>query len=374
MDLIVPTSGQASARGGGRYAFECKPGVQTAGRALLALMVMMCAGCGASNPRLVLYCAQDEEFAERVLADFARRTGLDVAPKYDTEANKSVSLYTELVREKSRPRCDVHWNNEILSTIRLQRQGLLEPYESPSAKPFPATARASDHTWTAFAARARVLIVNTKLVPDVAHRPKSLLELTAPQWKGKVALAKPQFGTTATQAACLFDVLGPDAAKTFFRGLRDNDAQIVAGNKQVAEGVAGGQFALGVTDTDDAIIEVNAGKPVAIIFPDRDGHAAHSRLGTLFIPNTVAVIRGCPHPDGARKLVDFLLSAEVEKQLAEAQSHQIPLNPEAQAALPKEIERPLGSGGTVKAMQVDFHKAADLWEETQTFLRNEFAR
>ena len=275
---------------------------------------------------------------------------------------------------KNRPRCDVHWNNEILSTIRLQRQGLLEPYDSPSAKPYPASAKAADHTWHAFAARARVLVVNTKLVPDLAQRPKSVLDLTAAKWKGKVAMAKPQFGTTATQAACLFEVLGPDAAKAYFRGLRDNDVQIVAGNKQVAEGVAQGQFAAGITDTDDAIIEVQAGRPVAIIFPDRDSHTDHPRMGTLFIPNTVALIRGCPHADGARKLVDFLLSSEVEKQLAESQSHQIPLNPEVQAHLPKEIERPKGSCGTVQAMQVDFGKAADLWEETQTFLRNEFGR
>ena len=97
-------------------------------------------------------------------------------------------------------------------------------------------------------------------------------------------------------------------------------------------------------------------------------------MGTLFLPNTVAVIKGSPNPDGARKLVDYLLSAESEKRLAESESHQIPLNPQVKAALPKEIERPRDAGGTVKSMQVDFGKATDLWDEVQTFLRNEFAR
>lgn len=323
---------------------------------------------------MVLYSAQDPEFADVVLPEFTRQTGLEVAPKYDTEANKSVSLYTDLLQEKGRPRCDVHWNNEILSTIRLQRAGVLEPYDSPAAVPYPASAKANDHTWHAFAARARVLLVNTKLLPDPAQRPRSLLDLTDPRWKGKVGIAKPQFGTTATQAACLFEVLGADRAREFYRGLRDNGVQVVAGNKQAAEGVSQGQFAVSLTDTDDAIIEVKAGRPVAIIFPDRDGHAEYSRLGTLYIPNTLAVIRGSPNPAGARKLVDFLLSADVEKRLAESESCQIPLNPAVKSDLPKEIERPQGSGGTVKPMQVDFGKAADLWEETQTFLRSEFAR
>src|SRR5262249_7799623 len=90
---------------------------------LLAVLRAAWSGCN-SGPRMVLYCAQDQEFADKILADFHKKTGVEVAPKFDTEADKSVSLYVELVREKDRPRCDVFWNNEILSTIRLQRQGL----------------------------------------------------------------------------------------------------------------------------------------------------------------------------------------------------------------------------------------------------------
>jgi iron(III) transport system substrate-binding protein len=330
--------------------------------------VLAVAGCGKPQSRVVLYCAQDQEFAEQVLGEFTHRTGLPVAPRYDTEADKSVSLYEELVKEAGRPRCDVHWNNEILSTIRLQRKGLLDPYASPSAAPFPAWAKAKDHTWHAFAGRARVLLVNTQLVPE-AERPRGLLDLTDPKWKGRIAMAKPQFGTTATQAACLFEVLGTDRARAFYLGLKANGIQIVPGNKQVAEGVGQGQFAVGLTDTDDAMGEVEAGRPVALVFPDRD-RPAEDRMGTLFIPNTVAVIKGCPNPDGARKLVDYLLSAEVETKLAETESHQIPLNPQVKARLPREIATPQ----TAKPMAVDFERAADLWDEVQTFLRNEFAR
>jgi iron(III) transport system substrate-binding protein len=334
----------------------------------IVAVALAVAGCGSQKKRVVLYCAQDQEFADQVLGEFTQRSGLKVDSKFDTEADKSVSLYVELVDEKARPRCDVHWNNEILSTIRLQRQGLLESYRSPSAGPFPASARARDDAWHAFAARARILIVNTNLVRE-ADRPRSLLELTDPRWKGRVAMAKPQFGTSATQAACLFEVLGPEKARRFYLGLRDNAVKIVPGNKQVAEGVGQGQFAIGITDTDDAMAEVEAGRPVTIVFPDRD-RSEGDRMGTLFLPNTVAVIRSCPNPEGARKLVDYLLSAEVEAKLAETASHQIPLNPQVKARLPKEIVRP----DAIKTMEVDFDKAADLWDEVQTFLRNEFAR
>src|SRR5438270_7176791 len=176
-------------------------------RAAVLLSIALLAGCQSSESRVVVYSAQDPEFAEEVFTNFTRETKLSVAPKYDTEANKSVSLVVELEQEAGRPRCDVHWNNEPLGTIRLARKGVYEPYESPEAAFYPAWSKAKDRAWQAFAERARVLVVNTNLVPE-AERPESVLDLTGPKWKGKVAAAKPQFGTTATQGAWLCELRG----------------------------------------------------------------------------------------------------------------------------------------------------------------------
>ncbi len=358
--------------GGGRFWLMMIPGVTLV--AMLASVLLSPAGCGGGGAsRVVLYCAQDQEFAETSLAEFDKRTGLKVDPKFDTEKDKSVSLFTELVKEKDRPRCDVFWNNEPLNTIRLQKMGALEPYDSPSAKPYPAFCKAPDHTWHAFAGRARVLIVNTDLVKE-DERPKSLLDLTDPRWKGRLVMAKPLFGTTATQGACLFSVLGSDKAKDYYRGLKANGIQIAPGNKQVAEWVGQGRtpegqkVVVGVTDTDDTLEEIEAGHHVAMIFPDRDA-PKNGKMGTLFIPNTLCILKGSPNPDGARKLVDYLLSPEVEKWLAEANSHQIPLNPEVKAKLPPAMEPAAGA----KPMEVDFDKAAAAWDEAYDFLKKEFA-
>lgn len=339
----------------------------------LAALAALASGCRTdSSSRVVLYCAQDREFAEGILHDFTARTGLQVPTRFDTEANKAVGLYEDLVREARRPRCDVYWNNEILATIRLQRQGLLEPYDSPAAAPFPAEFKAKDHTWQAFAARARVLLVNTELMKKRgiprAQWPASLLDLADPRWKGQVAMAKPMAGTSATQAACLFAAWGPEKAKAYYRGLKANGVQLVPGNKQAAEGVGQGQFLIGLTDTDDAFGEIEAGRPVALLFPDREA-PPDSKLGVLFIPNTVAIIKGGPNPQGARKLVDYLLSPEVEAALAKSGSKQIPFNPNVKAELPKEME----AARTARRLPVDFERAAELWDEVQTFLRAEFA-
>jgi iron(III) transport system substrate-binding protein len=356
---------------GGRFWLIVIPGATLA--VMLASLLVSPAGCGGGSSRVVLYCAQDQEFAESSLGEFAKRTGLKVDPKFDTEKDKSLSLFTELVKEKERPRCDVFWNNEFIHTIRLQQAGMLEPYDSPSAKPYPASCKAPDHTWYAFADRARVLIVNTDLLKE-DERPKSLLDLTDARWKGRVVMAKPIFGTSATQGACLFSVLGADRAKEFYRGLKANGVQVAPGNKQVAEWVgqgrtpSGQKVVVGITDTDDTLEEMKPGHPVAMIFPDRDA-PKDGKMGTLFIPNTLCILKGSPNPDGARRLVDYLLSAEVEGRLAESDSHQIPLNPEVKAKLPPAMETP----ATVKAMDVDFDRAAAAWDEAYDFLKKEFA-
>jgi iron(III) transport system substrate-binding protein len=326
------------------------------------LLLLPLAGCwNSASHEVVVYTSQDSEFSAPIFADFTKATGIAVRPKFDTESTKTVGLAEAIAAEKDRPRCDVFWNNEILHTMRLQKAGLLAAYHPPIAEKYPAAFRSPDGLWHGFAARARVLLVNTKLVPE-GDRPKSIVDLADPRWKGRVGIAKPLFGTTATQAACLFAVLGEEKARGFYRKLKANDVQILSGNKQVAMGVAGGQLAFGMTDTDDAIIEVEKGMPVAIVYPDQ----GESGLGTLFIPNTLAIIRGCPNEADARRLVDYLLSPTVEKKLAEGSSAQIPLN--ADVAMKVRIETPR----TIKAMPVDFAAAADQWEAAAKFLRDEF--
>ena len=66
---------------------------------------------------------------------------------------------------RTRPRTDVFWNNEIAQTIRLAELGLLQPYDSSEAADVPADFKDPSALWVGFGARARVLIVNTDLVP-----------------------------------------------------------------------------------------------------------------------------------------------------------------------------------------------------------------
>lgn len=332
--------------------------------------VALLAGCGREeggtgtkrDARVVVYSALDREFSEPILKDLEQATGLEILGKYDVESTKTVGLTNLIVAEASRPRCDLFWNNEVLNTLRLREKGLLAPFRPTAAADLPETFRAKDGTWYGFAARARILLVNTKVVAE-PDRPRGIRDLVDPKWKGKIGIAKPLFGTTATQAACLFAVWGPERARVYFKDLKSNGVQVLSGNKQVATAVGSGQLAFGLTDTDDAMGEVAAGSPVTIVYPDRQP----GELGTLFIPNTLAIIKGGPHPDAAMRLADRILSPEVEAALAGGPSAQIPLLRSTTA--PARVETPR----TVHAMEVDFEAAVKLWDEVAAFLAEEFA-
>lgn len=329
---------------------------------LAFLLLLGLAGCGTKGREVVVYSAQDPEFAEPVLKAYTKQTSVDVVPKFDVESTKTVGLTQLLMQESPKPRCDLWWNNEILNTLRLREKGMLATWSPPNAADIPTEFQAKDHTWYGFAARARILVVNTKLMAE-ADRPKGLADLVDPKWKGKIAIAKPLFGTTATHATCLFATWGDEKAKTFFSDLKKNGVQVLSGNKQVATAVGSGQALFGLTDTDDAIGEIDAGRPVAIIYPDR----GENELGTLFIPNVLAIPKGAPHPKEAEALGNFLLGAEAEGMLALGDSAQIPLNRKTET--PARVETPK----TVHAMPADFEAAARIWDKVAAYLASEFA-
>src|SRR3954466_7920626 len=161
---------------------------------VLLLVGIFVAGCTSDRrPVVVVYSALDREFAEPVLKDFEKQSGIRALPKYDDESTKTVGLTNAILQEAGRPRCDAFWNNEILNTVRLQEKGLLEAYHSPAGDIYPPMYRAADGTWHGFAARARILIVNTKLVGE-GERPKSIYDLLDPKWKGRIGIARPIAG------------------------------------------------------------------------------------------------------------------------------------------------------------------------------------
>ncbi len=332
----------------------------------LVLVLAGLQGCGPEpQGEVVIYSATDREFSAPILGAFHRAEDKRItpAPQYDFGPRVEDGLFNRILAEADAPVADVLWNNEILQTVRLQKAGQLQRRAWKVGADWPPSMLASDGTWCGFAARARVLIVNTNKLRDPQQWPVSVDDLADPGWKDQCALARPFSGTPATHAAVLEVERGSEAAESFFRKVADN-AIVLPDNKQVAVAVAEGKAAWGLTDSDEAIGQRDAGRPVAIVFPDQ----APGQLGTLRIPNTIAIVKNGPNPAAAAVLVDFLARPDTEDRLAMGPSSQIPVSHSAEVrphVLPAE---------PVRWLEPDFEAAADVWDELVPKLRAIFSR
>ena len=320
-------------------------------RIFLYVAAALLVGCAdsedaASKKQVVVYTSVDDVFARPICEQFERETGIKVLLVTDTEETKSTGLLNRLIAEKERPRADVFWSGDPVRAGVLKLKGVSTPYRSAAAKGLPANYSDPDGHWTGFSARARVLIYNKNLVSE-DQKPRSVSDLAAPRFKGKACLANPLFGTTSMHAAALFQVLGDEKARKFFQSMTDNDVKMLSSNGEVRRRVAAGEFWIGLTDTDDASVAIRDGKPIGVVYPDRNGK------GTLVVPNAVVLIKGGPHPDAARRFIDYLLRAETELALAKSAAAQMPLRP---GVTPPSDVPPIGS---IKAMDVNYAKLAE---------------
>ena len=245
-----------------------------------------------SRDQVVAYCAQDQEYAEAIFRDFEKATGIRVRPVYDNEAVKTVGLANRLVAERTHPGCDVFWGNEEMRTRQLAAQSVFR----------------QTNGWAVFGYRSRRMVINTNRL-SLASAPRSLLDLTNEAWRGKVALAYPQFGTTATHFHALRQYWGDERWQAWCRALAANKPFLVDGNSVVVKVVGRGEAWIGLTDSDDIAASQHEGLAVAPLPMTEE---------TLLIPNTVGVVRGAPHPEAAQRLFEYLQRRGVVEQLVAA--------------------------------------------------------
>lgn len=275
----------------------------------LLLLILILSACKPGERSVVAYVSVDQVYAEPILKDFEKETGIKVLAVYDVEAAKTTGLTTRLVAEKDHPRADVFWNGEFAQTLRLKEQGVLASFKPASASELPDTFRDPAGLWFGIGGRARVFLVNRNLLKPEDY-PKKLEDFLNPKYPpDRIGMALPLFGTTATHAAALYNVMGAGPAQDLFFSMKSRGIRIVDGNAVVRDMVANGQWMFGLTDTDDALGAIERGAQVDVVAPDQDGR------GTLIIPGTVTFIRGAPHPQEAAELINYLLRAETERRL-----------------------------------------------------------
>ena len=318
-------------------------------------LLLLAKVCSAGN-EVIVYTSEDKIFSEPVLQEFEKKTGIKVRAIYDTEETKSTGMVNRLIAEKDNPQADVFWSGDPVRPVFLQIKGLTTPYVSSNASDIPKMYKDMDGHWAGFSARARIILYNTNLV-NMDERPLSIFDLAKPVWRGQVAIANPLFGTTSIHMAALFIILGDEKAMKFLNDLKANGVKIVSSNGEVKRLVARGEVKMGITDTDDANVAGKEGNPVKVVFPDQSG------IGTLIMPNMICLIKNSPNLENGKKLIDYLVSRDVEKSLAWAACAQMPLRYDIRT--PPDVL----TIDAVKGMNINYHDVAIKLDKIREFIK-----
>lgn len=109
-------------------------------------------------------------------------------------------------------------------------------------------------------------------------------------------------------------------------------------------------------------------------FDFSNAQVSDSRFAWFNEQTNISAFRGVgniangPNPENAKKLIDYILSKEIEEKLAFSRSAQIPVR--------KGVKKPdnVRSLSEIKAMEVDFEAVADQMETTGAYLQDLFLR
>ncbi len=196
---------------------------------------------------------------------------------------------------------------------------------------------------------------------EKADIPRTLVDLTRGRFKGKVGMAAPLFGTTRGHFAALRSLAGDVAVDAWLEALKANGLRTYDGNAAVVRAVNLGEIDVGLTDFDDVVAGKANGWPIEAAFesqgvaPAMEDIAKFAQLatgmGSIMTPNTVALVKGARHEANARELIDYILSAEVERALAKSESANFPVRPVLALEFPELL--------AARRTMVDWEKVAE---------------
>lgn len=153
--------------------------------------------------------------------------------------------------------------------------------------------------------------------------PDSAAELAAPAYRGLIAMSAPsRSGTTHLMVETILQHYGWERGWKIWLQIAANLANITARSFSVASGVAQGRYGIGLSIDfigRGSIRESNVG----FKYPSEN----------VFLPASIALVRGSRNPDKARRFAQFVLSEAGQRLLLEPSIQRQPVMPKIAAQM-----------------------------------------
>lgn len=261
------------------------------------------AASGEEEPVLVVYTARSEALNNAVIPEFEKDTGI----KVEVVVAGTGELLKRAQSEKDNPLGDIFWVAD--QTMLSSSKDLFMEYVSPEDSNMLEAFRNNTGYFTPAFADPTVMIVNKDLKGDM--KIDGFEDLLNPELKGKIAFGDPVNSSSAFQSllAMLYgmgkdgDPLSDQAWDYVDQFIANLDGKMCNSSSQVYKGVAEGEYVVGLTWEDPAANYVKEGAAVEVVFP---------KEGAIFPGESVQILKGCKHPENAKKFVDDMLSEKIQ--------------------------------------------------------------
>jgi iron(III) transport system substrate-binding protein len=275
-----------------------------AGLALAGLLTPACAQDAVdavkakTEGKVVWYTSTPIEEAQKIADMFRQQTGITVE-LFRSGGSQILSRFQQEIAA-GRVAADVLTHSDPAAARAMAKKGLLVPFRPKNFDSIPDAAKAADGSFIGQRLNMMTHYLRTDKVAP-ADEPKTWDDLTAPKYKGKLAMADPSF--TSLQVSVI-GMISKQRGWGFYEKLRQNDVMIVPGNQQVSDLIKRSErlIAVGALDSYAADLKA-AGHPIKTLYPAD---------GVFVIPSPTAVVKGSPDPAAAKLFAQFMIGDEVQ--------------------------------------------------------------
>ena len=260
------------------------------------------AGCGGgSDDTLTVYSGREEELVAPLFEMFTEETGIDVEVRY----GDSAELAATIAEEGENSPADVFWAQDPGSLGAVEDE--LDPLSDAILGLVPERFRDADGRWIGTSGRSRVIVYNTEALAE-DEVPDSVVELTDPEWKGRIGIAPTNASFQAFVTAMRL-AEGDETTRQWLLDLRENDPKEYEKNTPVVEAAAAGEIDLGLVNHYYLYL-VQAEQPDA---PIANHFLEAGDPGALVSVAGAGVLESAGDASNAEQFIEFLLSPEGQR-------------------------------------------------------------
>ncbi|MBC3413345.1 MULTISPECIES: extracellular solute-binding protein [Pseudomonas] len=285
---------------------------------LAALALTLFAGAAQAADEVVVYSSRIDELIKPVFDAYTAKTGVKI--KFITD--KEAPLMQRIKAEGQNGVADLLLTVDAGNLWQAEQMGILQPIKSPVIdQNIPPQYRASSHDWTGLSLRARTIVYSTERVKPAEL--STYEALADKQWEGRLCLRTAKKVYNQSLTATLIENHGEAATEKLVKGWVNNlSTDVFSDDTALLQAIAAGQCDVGIVNTYyyGRLHKEKPDLPVKLFWPNQADRGVHVNL------SGIGLTKHAPHPEAAKKLVEWMTGEEAQKLFADI-NQEFPANP-----------------------------------------------